>query len=840
MFGLMMKCAVLWNKSHRRRGEGAAARRRRPWAEGLETRVVLSTTPYLQTNLVSDVPGLAQVTDPNLTNPWGVSFSSTSPFWVSNQGTNTSTLYAVTPNSVSAIPLVVGIPTTSSGPQGPTGQVHNGTTSFVLANGKPAAFIFANLNGTISAWNGGNTASVEWTTSGAVYTGLAIATNTAGSFLYAADGAQDRIDVFDDTFTPHTFAPNQFVDPQLPSGLVPFNIESLNGNLYVTYAPAGHANQAGAHAGQGAVAVFTTSGRFLGQPISGGPLAAPWGIALAPAGFGTFSGDLLVGNFAYSDSVINAFSPSGQVSTFQGTLKDPNGNAIANPGLWSLNFGNGVNAGDPNTLYFTAGIDGESHGLFGSLQAIPHLAAFAPVVPNLPNGALQSLTTVPPNGDVNPYGVAFVPQGFPTGGTISPGDILVSNFNNSSNQQGTGSTIVSITPSGSQSVFFQGSPGMGLTTALGVLKSGFVIVGNLPTTYDSNGNVVSIGQGSLTILDKNGNVVTTLSDSALLDGPWDLTINDQGSQAQVFVSNVLNGVVTRMDLSIPQGGDPIVQSLTRVASGYLTRTDPAALVVGPTGLAFNPTNGALYIASTGDNKIFGISNAATRTSDAGMGIVVYQDNAHLRGPLGLVLMPNGDLITSNGDAVNGDPTQPSELIEFTPAGRFVGQFSIDPAQGAAFGLAVSKVGSLLRLAAVEDGTNSVDVWTFDPPARTVAPVTHAGGSTSMGTVGDPTTGTAASTTQSSGTTGSPASSTASNTGSSVGVTTKHGKHARVTDLSRATRHAALPSARLSRAHGATDLGKHHRVAGPGELKSHHEKPSHPALPSGPMARLPIS
>ena len=193
-----------------------------------------------------------------------------------------------------------------------------------------------------------------------------------------------------------------------------------------------------------------------------------------------------------------------------------------------------------------------------------------------------------------------------------------------------------------------------------------MIVGNLPATYDSNGNLLSIGQGSLLILDKSGNVVTTLSDSQLLDGPWDLTINDQGDKAQVFVSNVLNGVVTRIDLTIPDGGNPVVQSLTRIASGYPTRTDPAALVIGPTGLAFDAKHDILYVASTGDNEIFAISKAKNRTSDAGMGSLVYQDDAHLRGPLGLVLAPNGDLITANGDAVNPDPNQTSELVEFTP------------------------------------------------------------------------------------------------------------------------------------------------------------------------------
>ena len=670
-------------------------------------------TPYLQTNLVSDLPGQAQIPDSNLVNPWGVSFSSTSPFWVSDQGTNTSTLYSVTPAGVKKQGLTVTIPTTSSGPQGPTGQVFNNTSTF-LVNGSPAHFIFADLNGTISAWNpsAGTTALVEATTPGAIYTGLALATNSSGSFLYAANDAQDRIDVFNGSFTLQTPGPNEFVDPDLPSGLVPFNIQLINGDLYVTYAPAGHPAQVGAIPGQGAVAIFTTSGVFQDQLITGGPLAAPWGITLAPAGFGAFSGDLLVGNFAYNDSVINAFDPT--TGAFRGTLTDASGRPIFNQGLWTLTFGNGTNGSDPHTLYFTAGIDGETHGLLGSIQAVPPLSPKAPIAPNLPTGAFQSLTTVPPNGDQNPYGVAVVPQDFPNGGLLNPGDLLVSNFNNSSNQQGTGTTIVDIAPNGRQSVFFQGSstPGqLGLTTALGVLKSGFVIVGSLPTLDGTSKTIQA--PGSLLILDRYGRVVTTLSDQALLDGPWDLAVNDQGDKAQVFVSNVLSGTVTRIDLSIPDGGTPIIQGETQIASGYFTGTDPTALVIGPTGLAYDPKSDTLYVASTGDNKVFAISKAARRSSDAGMGRLVYQDAAHLHGPLGLVLAPNGDLITANGDAVNPDANQPSALVEFTPGGQFVGEFSLDPNPGGAFGLAVTKAGRELRLAAVDDNTNSLDVWTFD-------------------------------------------------------------------------------------------------------------------------------
>jgi hypothetical protein len=314
---------------------------------------------------------------------------------------------------------------------------------------------------------------------------------------------------------------------------------------------------------------------------------------------------------------------------------------------------------------------------------------------------------------VNPYGVAFVPKGFAKGGPLQSGDIVVSNFNNSSNQQGTGTTIVQISPEGTQSVFFQGpsTPGqLGLTTALGVLKRGFILVGSVPTLDGTSGTVQA--PGSLLILDRFGNVVNTLSDSTLLDGPWDLTINDQGAKAQVFVSNVLSGTVTRIDLKIPKHGNPIVVSETQIASGYLTRTDPAALLVGPTGLAYDAKRDILYVASTGDNQIFAISDAKDRTSDAGMGKLIYQDATHLHGPLGLVLAPNGDLISSQGDAVNSDPTQPSELVEFTPEGQFVAQKPVDSSgqQGGAFGIALQSSGNQINFAAVDDIFNTLEVW----------------------------------------------------------------------------------------------------------------------------------
>jgi hypothetical protein len=329
----------------------------------------------------------------------------------------------------------------------------------------------------------------------------------------------------------------------------------------------------------------------------------------------------------------------------------------------------------------------------------------------LPNNSIldslqsTSTSTVPPNGDLNPYGVAFVPATFPSGGGVAPGDVLVSNFNNSSNVQGTGTTIVRISPSG-QSLFAT-STLIGLDTALGVLSHGFVLVGNLPVTGGKPGT------GSLQIFDRNGKHVTTLNDP-LLDSPWDLTISDHGSTALVFVSNVLSGTITRLKLRISNNAVTVI-SKTRIGSGFGSQPNSAAVVVGPTGLAYNPERDVLYVAATADNKIFGIGDAAERTSSAGTGFVVFEDQKRLHGPLGLTLGPNGNLVTANGDAVNAGGT-PNNLVEFTQGGSLVATHQLNGgAPGAAFGIASTTSSRAVRFAAVDDDLNAVTIWTLRPP-----------------------------------------------------------------------------------------------------------------------------
>jgi uncharacterized protein (TIGR03118 family) len=342
--------------------------------EALEDRMVPSQNGYVQTNLVSDVRGLAQITDPNLKNPWGISESATGPFSISDQATNVSTKYAVTAAGVSQVPGTIAIPTTAAGPQGPTGQVFNDTSSF-LVNRTPATTIFANLNGTISAWNSstGTTAQVVTNTHGvAVYSGLDMGSTASGDFLFAANPKQGRIDVYNHSFVLQNLGPNAFVDPSLPAGLVPFNVDNINGVLYVNYAAAGPpAARQLAPEGVGAVAVFDTSGNFIRQVTSGGKLASPWGITLAPSTFGQFGGDLLVGNFSYVAGEISAYDPVS--GAYRGTLADENDNTLlaGSQGLWYLTFGNGGNGGLADTLYFTAGLNAETDGLFGAIIPTP-------------------------------------------------------------------------------------------------------------------------------------------------------------------------------------------------------------------------------------------------------------------------------------------------------------------------------------------------------------------------------------------------------------------------------------------------------------------------------------
>jgi hypothetical protein len=365
--------------------------------------------------------------------------------------------------------------------------------------------------------------------------------------------------------------------------------------------------------------------------------------------------------------------------------------------------------------------------------AILSLAAYAydTVLPFIPRIIISS--TIPANGDLNPYGLAFVPDGFAPGDTIARGDVLVSNFNAKNNLQGTGRTIIKLTPNGvvapavpagqtpGKAVTFFTGEQPGLTLALGVLRGGFVIVGNVPT---KDGTSATISDGKLQVADKNGKLVGTFTDHAFFDSPWGLTVNDRGNTAQIFVANVLSGTVSRLDVTVGGAHGITINNRVVIANDYTHRTDPSALVVGPTGLLYNSSLDVLYVASTADNKIFAVPDAGHATIPVDKGTVVFADTNVLRGPLGLAFAPNGNLITSNGDAVNPDPTHPSEVIEFTASGKFVRQYNIDAGADAAFQVAtVLSPNATFNFAAVNDNNNTVAVYALPTPqvAGGVAP-----------------------------------------------------------------------------------------------------------------------
>jgi uncharacterized protein (TIGR03118 family) len=327
--------------------------------------------PFAVTNLVTDdqTVNKAQITDTSLVNAWGISFGPTSPFWVSDNGSGVATLYNVNPltNATSKLGLTVTIP----GDGTVTGQVF----SNVAGSFNGDAFLFVSEDGTISGWRGALGTSAETLALASplnVYKGAALATIGSNTYLYAANFRAGTIDVLKGGGAPSLTG--NFTDPGIPAGYAPFDIKNLGGKLYVTYAlqdGAKHDDVAGA--GHGFVSVFDLQGNFIGRVASQGMLNSPWGLAIAPSSFGAFAGDLLVGNFG--DGTINAFDLG--TNSFDGQLPGPSGDPIAIDGLWGLTPGNGGGAGDPLSIYFSAGPSDESHGLFGVIAPAPEPATLA-------------------------------------------------------------------------------------------------------------------------------------------------------------------------------------------------------------------------------------------------------------------------------------------------------------------------------------------------------------------------------------------------------------------------------------------------------------------------------
>ena len=332
-----------------------------------------------QVNLVSDQAGKAALTDPDLVNPWGLALSATSPLWVANNGTDTSTLYTNTADTGTAAKVPTIRVTFPLMPTLPTGQVFNGGTGFVEDATKPtsqARFIFSTITGQIDAWSPVadpllGTLRTEDSVAGASYTGLAIATATAGDQLYAANFGQGRIDVFNSMFAPVQEPFTAFRDFFLPRGFHPFNVQALGGNIFVAYAkvdPKTGRNAVGR--GLGIVDEFTADGKFVSRVATGQSLNAPWGLAVAPASFGPLAGSLLIGDFG--DGRVNVVQPNpggGFHHFIVGQLRDGNGNTLVIPGLWALTPGT-ASTGGADALWFSSGPGGEKHGLLGVLRKV--------------------------------------------------------------------------------------------------------------------------------------------------------------------------------------------------------------------------------------------------------------------------------------------------------------------------------------------------------------------------------------------------------------------------------------------------------------------------------------
>jgi len=321
------------------------------------------------------------------------------------------------------------------------------------------------------------------------------------------------------------------------------------------------------------------------------------------------------------------------------------------------------------------------------------------------------VSTSPSNGDLNPYGLAFVPSEIQSGGALKPGLMLISNFNDTS-LQGRGSTIITIDPrNGQTGPFFQGTPPIGFTNALGVVHAGLVFAGSVMTT---DGTSMTAKSGGLFVINGQGKTVGNFGMHELINGPWGLAINDRGGGAQLFVSNVFDGTVTRLDVTFGNG-TAAVQKAVKIGSGYGFGPDSAAVVVGPAGLAYDEFRDTLFVASEMDDTIFALHGAGSTQTDLGTGTVVYQDAAHLHGPLGLIFAPNGDLLVANADpAVSQDPSVPSEIVEFTRRGQFVRQYSVDPNLGSAFALGIVRHDDATVFAYVDDFLSTCTILNLSP------------------------------------------------------------------------------------------------------------------------------
>jgi uncharacterized protein (TIGR03118 family) len=548
---------------------GLAAFAAPPRVKALDVPNIAPGAAYVQTNLASDVAGVAPMVDPQLINPWGVSIRGTSPFWTANNGSSSSSLLLVVPAS-DATTLNGSMPHVNIPGGLPTGTVGNSTSDFQIG-GPPAAanFIFASITGNITAWNAasGTTAQNAVSMPGHVWTGLAIGANAGGNRLYAADFANNHIDVFDGTFAA-TAVTGNFVDPTIPAGYAPFNIQNLGGSLFVAYAKVGMDGESENGIGNGFVRRFNTDGiRDLTFGINNGALDAPWGMAIAPAPFGIFGGALLVGNFS-DQGHIHAYNPT--TGAFLGTLQDAGGDAIGIDQLWALQFGNGGNGGDVNQLYFTAGIAREAHGLFGVLR--PSAAQATALIRFLTDSVVAAET----QGSVN---VTVIREG-----------------------DASGSVSVHYTPLTGAGPGFAGGADFTLGPNILTFAPGEVVK---TFAVGITNDALTEGDETLQIVLSNPTVGATLASPSTVT----LTILDNGT-------GVANLSITKTAAVIALPDSPIVYTINVANSGPDAATNVVVTDNLPPGVTFvsaNPSQGSCSGTTTITCTLGTINNGANAT-----------------------------------------------------------------------------------------------------------------------------------------------------------------------------------------------------------------------------------
>ncbi|HET6879917.1 MAG TPA: TIGR03118 family protein, partial [Pirellulales bacterium] len=683
---------------------------------------------YLQVNLVSDQANAALIQDPNLVNPWGVSFSANSPFWVSDNGTGVATIYSgdVNGSAFSKSGLVVSIPGGD-----PTGQVANTTNDFVVgtgANAGPAKFIFASESGSITGWNptaSATQAQTAVTVSGAVYKGLALANNGAANELFATNFAAGTIDVFGSTFNQVNLGAGAFTDPNLPAGFAPFGIQLLNGKLFVSYAKqdaAKHDDVAGF--GNGFIDEYNLDGTLAQRLVTGqpgnpaSPLNSPWGMAIAPATFGDFSGDLLVGNFG--DGKINAFDPNN--GTFLGTLSDASGKPIVIDGLWNLVFGNGTAAGSTNTLFFTAGSDGEQHGLFGSLSSAENTplagdgakitateaTAFSPTV------AAFSSTNTSATASAFTATITWGDRTSSTGTVTSNGD---GGFNVSGNHtyaDEAAAEVIQVTVTdGTNAITLNGSAAVkdAPLTATGVpvsLQSGLALsnvsVANFtdPAPEATASYTASIDWGDSTttagtVSGSGGTFTVTGSHTYASEGVHaiSIAIADEGGATATATTSAQAGYL-QVNLVSDQNGHALI-------------TDPN--LVNPWGLAFSP-NSPFWIADNGSNVATIYSGDVNDSPLGKAGLVVSIPGGS---PTGQVANTTSDFVVgtgaNSGSALFIFASESGAITAWNPTVSVTQAQTEATVSGAVYkGLALANNGTANELFATNFAAGTIDVF----------------------------------------------------------------------------------------------------------------------------------